>query len=257
MIYPLVEQLAVEGVRVTSSCRVLGFSPQAFYKWSKQPCSARDHDDAALVNAIIDIHNDDPEFGYRFISDAIEQRVEQVDDRAWLSSSRGIRVDYQFSSVALPVIDEILADYGEFLDEVYVGAFPYPMPDPLPDSQCLPPLVDAFQPAALGLDVELTLDQNSRSAGGTVSATATVVIVGTETRTVAWGSSVLAGVGSGVETEGIFVGDVELPLNIACPRRHGGCANHHWVRELRSDRWSSTPCRDLQRGRHTFNLGRR
>lgn len=73
MMYPLVEQLAAEGVRVTSSCRVLGFSPQAFYKWRTTPCSARDHDDAVLVNAIIDIHDDDPEFGYRFISDELER----------------------------------------------------------------------------------------------------------------------------------------------------------------------------------------
>ena len=30
-------------------------------------------DDAHLVNAIVDIHRDDPEFGYRFISDELEK----------------------------------------------------------------------------------------------------------------------------------------------------------------------------------------
>jgi putative transposase len=71
---PLVEELAAEGVRVSSSCRVLGFSPQAFYKWRSAPCSRRDYDDAVVVNAIIDIHHDDPEFGYRFIADELERK---------------------------------------------------------------------------------------------------------------------------------------------------------------------------------------
>ena len=71
MIYPLVEELKAEGVRVATSCRVLGFSPQGFYKWRKDPCSDRDRADAELVNAILDIHYDDPEFGYRFITDEL------------------------------------------------------------------------------------------------------------------------------------------------------------------------------------------
>ena len=33
MMCPFVSDLAIEGVRVSSSCRVLGFTPQAFYKW--------------------------------------------------------------------------------------------------------------------------------------------------------------------------------------------------------------------------------
>lgn len=74
MMGPLVEELAAVRVRVSSSCRVLGFSPQAFYKRRAAPCSKRDHDDAVLVNAIIDIHRDDPAFGYRFISDEIERK---------------------------------------------------------------------------------------------------------------------------------------------------------------------------------------
>ncbi len=74
MTYPLVEELALEGVRVATSCRVLGFSTQAFYKWRKRPCSDRDYSDASLVNDIVDIHRDDPEFGYRFIADELERK---------------------------------------------------------------------------------------------------------------------------------------------------------------------------------------
>ena len=73
MTYPLVEQLKNEGVRVTTTCRVLGFSPQGFYKWRANPCSARDRSDAELVSVMLDVHADDPEFGYRFIADELHR----------------------------------------------------------------------------------------------------------------------------------------------------------------------------------------
>ncbi len=72
MTFPLVRDLAVEGIPVTVTCGILGFSTQGFYKWLAQPVSKRDWDDAHLLNAIIDIHRDDPEFGYRFIADELE-----------------------------------------------------------------------------------------------------------------------------------------------------------------------------------------
>jgi putative transposase len=74
MRYPLVRDLAAEGVPVAVTCRVLGFSKQAFYKWDRQPVSDRDWDDAHLINAALDIHHDDPEFGSRFITDELERR---------------------------------------------------------------------------------------------------------------------------------------------------------------------------------------
>jgi putative transposase len=73
MMYPLVQDLAVEGIPVTLSCRVLGFSKQAFYKWQAEPCSDRDWADAHLINMALDIHNDDPAFGYRFIADQLAE----------------------------------------------------------------------------------------------------------------------------------------------------------------------------------------
>ena len=73
MIYPLVTDLADEGVPVALTCRVLGFSKQAYYKWRAKPVTDRDWDDAHLINAAIDIHHDDPEFGYRFIADELER----------------------------------------------------------------------------------------------------------------------------------------------------------------------------------------
>jgi len=86
MTYPLVLDLAADGIPVTVTCRVLGFSTQGFYKWRANPVSRRDWDDAHLINAILDIHADDPEFGYRFITDelhaagegASENRVQRL-----------------------------------------------------------------------------------------------------------------------------------------------------------------------------------
>jgi transposase InsO family protein len=71
MIYPLVLELADDGIPVAVTCRVLRFSKQAFYQWRKHPVSERDWSDAHLINAAYDIHQDDPEFGYRFISDEL------------------------------------------------------------------------------------------------------------------------------------------------------------------------------------------
>jgi hypothetical protein len=53
---------------------VLGFSKQAFDAWCASPVTQRDWDDAHLLNAAIDIHHDDPEFGYRFITDELAIR---------------------------------------------------------------------------------------------------------------------------------------------------------------------------------------
>jgi putative transposase len=71
MMYPLVLDLAAVGIAVVVTCRVLGFSTQAFYVWKKNPISQRDWDDAHLTNAALDIHHDDPAFGYRFIADEL------------------------------------------------------------------------------------------------------------------------------------------------------------------------------------------
>ena len=71
MMFPLVRELAVDGIPVAVTCRVLGFSKQAYFKWRARPVTDRDWDDAHLINAAIDIHHDDPEFGYRFIADEL------------------------------------------------------------------------------------------------------------------------------------------------------------------------------------------
>ena len=69
--FPLVLDLAADRIPVAVTCRVLGFSKQAFYQWKAASVSQRDWDDAHLINAAVDIHHDGPEFGYRFITDEL------------------------------------------------------------------------------------------------------------------------------------------------------------------------------------------
>ncbi len=78
MMYPLVRDLMADGIPIMRSCDVLGFSPQAFYKWQAQPYSDRDWNDARLVNMLVDLHADDPEFGYRFFTDELHKMNVEV-----------------------------------------------------------------------------------------------------------------------------------------------------------------------------------
>ena len=93
MIYPLVRELASDGIPVKVTCRVLGFSPQGYYKWRANPVTQRDWSDAHLVDAALQIHGDDPTFGYRFIADELraERGITASENRvARLCSSHGI-----------------------------------------------------------------------------------------------------------------------------------------------------------------------
>ena len=48
MTYPVVKDLARDGIPVKLSCRVLGFSRQAYYQWLAEPVSEREWSDAHL-----------------------------------------------------------------------------------------------------------------------------------------------------------------------------------------------------------------
>lgn len=88
MMFPLVRDLAAPTallrVPVTVTCRVLGFSTQAFYKWRANPVCQRDWDDAHLINAALDLHGDDPEFGYRLLTDELRLKgFSASENRVW------------------------------------------------------------------------------------------------------------------------------------------------------------------------------
>ena len=67
----MVRELAAEKIPVAVTCRVLGLTTQAFYRWQANPVSQRDWDDAHLINAAYDIHHDDPAFGCWFMADEL------------------------------------------------------------------------------------------------------------------------------------------------------------------------------------------
>ena len=81
MMYPLVSQLATEGIPVVVSCRVLNLGRSAYYRWLQAPFTDAQLDEAWTTNAIFDAHRDDPEFGYRFLADEVRDAGYAVSDR--------------------------------------------------------------------------------------------------------------------------------------------------------------------------------
>ncbi|WP_460524419.1 IS3 family transposase, partial [Humibacter antri] len=88
MMYPLVEELAVSGIPVTVSCRVLKLSRQPYYRWLQRPVTDREYVEAYRANALFDAHQDDPEFGHRLLADEARDAGQAMADRtAWRIAS--------------------------------------------------------------------------------------------------------------------------------------------------------------------------
>ena len=84
MIYPLVKELAADGIPVTVTCRVLKLSRQPYYRWLANPVTAAELKRAYRANALFDAHRDDPEFGYRFLADEAREAGQAMAERtAW------------------------------------------------------------------------------------------------------------------------------------------------------------------------------
>ena len=92
MTFPVVTDLAGDGVPVKLSCRVLGFSRQAYYQWLADPVSEREWADAHAANAVFDAHAADPEFGYRFLADELRDKGLDVSDHRVLKACRLVHV---------------------------------------------------------------------------------------------------------------------------------------------------------------------
>jgi putative transposase len=69
MMYPLVRELADDGIPVAVTCRVMKIARQPYYRWLACPVTGAELEHAHLANALFDAHRDDPEFGYRFLAD--------------------------------------------------------------------------------------------------------------------------------------------------------------------------------------------
>ncbi|MEV7526740.1 IS3 family transposase [Streptomyces sp. NPDC091371] len=83
-IYPLVKELAGDGVPVTVTCRVLKLARQPYYRWLDQPVGEAVLAEAYRANALFGAHREDPEFGYRFLADEARSTGAAMADRtAW------------------------------------------------------------------------------------------------------------------------------------------------------------------------------
>lgn len=58
MIYPVVRELAADGVPVATACRVLNVSTSGYYTWRDRPISGREQANLELVEVIKTIHAD-------------------------------------------------------------------------------------------------------------------------------------------------------------------------------------------------------
>jgi len=82
--YPLVRELAGDGIPVTVTCRVLKMARQPYYRWLANPITTAELTAAYRANALFDAHRDDPEFGYRFMVDEARDAGQVMASRtAW------------------------------------------------------------------------------------------------------------------------------------------------------------------------------
>ena len=81
MMYPLVRELAADGIPVAVTCRVLKIARQPYYRWLAAPVTNAERAEAHLANALFDAHRDDPEFGYRYLADEARDAGQQACDR--------------------------------------------------------------------------------------------------------------------------------------------------------------------------------
>jgi putative transposase len=103
-------------VPVAVACRVLGLTTQGYYKWSKDPVSQRDWDDAHAIHALLEIHEDDPTLGYRFLTDELaDVGIVASENRVWrLCSTAGVFASHRrrrgkAGKPGPPVHDDLLA----------------------------------------------------------------------------------------------------------------------------------------------------
>jgi len=84
MMYPLVRELAADGIPVAVTCRVLKIARQPYYRWLAAPVTDAEWVEAHRANALFHAHGDDPEFGYRLLADEARCDGQAMADRtAW------------------------------------------------------------------------------------------------------------------------------------------------------------------------------
>jgi hypothetical protein len=83
-LYPLVKELAANGIPVAVTCLVLKLARQPYYRWLADPITDAEYVAAHRANALFDAHRDDPEFGYRFLVEEARDAGHPMAERtAW------------------------------------------------------------------------------------------------------------------------------------------------------------------------------
>ncbi|WP_281903103.1 IS3 family transposase [Micromonospora humidisoli] len=83
-LYPLVSELAADGIPVAVTCRVLTIARQPYYRWRAHRVTDAELAAAYRADALFDAHRDDPEFGYRFLADEARAAGQPMVERtAW------------------------------------------------------------------------------------------------------------------------------------------------------------------------------
>ncbi len=63
------------------SLKVLKLGKQSYYEWRRNPVSQREREELTLLPIIRRIHEDDPEYGYRFITDGLKDMGYKVNEK--------------------------------------------------------------------------------------------------------------------------------------------------------------------------------
>ncbi|MCK0177660.1 IS3 family transposase [Mycolicibacterium sp. F2034L] len=83
-LYPLVSELAADGIPVAVTCRVLKLARQPYYRWRAHPITDAEIIEAYRANALFNAHGEDPEFGYRYLVEEARDAGEPMAERtAW------------------------------------------------------------------------------------------------------------------------------------------------------------------------------
>lgn len=78
------KELAVDGIPVAVTCRVLKLARQPYYRWLANPIADAELLEAHRANALFDAHRDDPEFGYRYlVAEARDAGAPMAERTAW------------------------------------------------------------------------------------------------------------------------------------------------------------------------------
>ncbi len=145
---------------------------------------------------------------------ASERVMELAGPGGWWGIGRGRgRLSINLTGPGLAAAEDIIDEFGAAIEELTVGSFPYPMPDPLPAPVCRAEPVATVDPSSLDLGVAVTLPATV-APGVVASGTFTVTNNGAATVSIWWGAEVTAFLGDGGTSTSTFNGVRNEPLNI-------------------------------------------